>query len=210
MISELEELRKQIVQKISDVGTSSLQFDATLWGWNYGFDFAASGYRLHASHQQIHQQFAMIPKETAAEGHIDEVIPSYNCGDLVADFVRLYNREHNSNYFVDYIEATKNNRRFDDRDDLPADRLRQVVRSLAPPEVAARPHAHERGERCEVRQQERLERVRVPVARAGDVVVEIVGHAGILPIRGAGTSTSAPRAGNGNMRRREANREHTS
>jgi hypothetical protein len=45
------------------IGNKKIAFDRTLWGWNYGFDYAPSGYRLHASHQQIHQQFALIPTE---------------------------------------------------------------------------------------------------------------------------------------------------
>lgn len=102
------------MQKIAEGGSGSLQFDATLWGWNYGFDFAASGYRLHASHQQIHQQFSMIPGEVSVSGSEDQTIPSYNCGDLVADFVRQYETEHRSNFFEDYIKAVRHNRRMDD------------------------------------------------------------------------------------------------
>ncbi len=116
--SELEDLRRNIIGKLTTGQNESLQFDATLWGWNYGFDFAASGYRLHASHQQIHQQFAMVP-ETVAEGKNEEQsLPSYSCGDLVADFVKQYNEVNNSNFFEDYIRAIRNNSRMDGRDDL--------------------------------------------------------------------------------------------
>ncbi|MDH3393155.1 MAG: hypothetical protein OEL66_04055, partial [Desulfobulbaceae bacterium] len=58
---ELESLRLEIVNRLATKENKNLPFTATLWGWNYGYDFAASGYRLHASHQQIHQQFALLP-----------------------------------------------------------------------------------------------------------------------------------------------------
>jgi hypothetical protein len=118
--SELEQLRQKVVNEIAEDGSSFLRFDATLWGWNYGFDFAASGYRLHASHQQIHQQFSMIPEDVAAEEG-DETFSSYSCGDLVADFVGSYQAEYQSSFFVDYIKAVRNNKRMDGRYDLVAD-----------------------------------------------------------------------------------------
>ncbi len=120
-ISELEELRKEIIKELELQGTSSLRFDATLWGWNYGFDFAASGYRLHASHQQIHQQYSMIPKEVAVSIADQEMMPSYSCGDLVADFVRSYQNEHGSNFFADYIAAVRSNSRTDGKSGHQAD-----------------------------------------------------------------------------------------
>jgi hypothetical protein len=119
--AELEKLRQEIVRELDAQGTSSLRFDATLWGWNYGFDFAASGYRLHASHQQIHQQYSMVPGEVAESGAENNVMPSYSCGDLVADFVRSYQQEHGSSFFADYVAAIRNNRRMDEKQDLPAD-----------------------------------------------------------------------------------------
>jgi len=119
---ELEELRKRVVKVLAGLdGESSLDFDATLWGWNYGFDYAASGYRLHASHQQIHQQFAMIPKEMAGSGEGPDMLPSYSCGDLVADFVKIYRETFQSSFFADYIMAVRNNERMDGRNDLPAE-----------------------------------------------------------------------------------------
>ena len=120
-LTELENLRQEIIHEISRQGTSSLQFEATLWGWNFGFDFAASGYRLHASHQQIHQQFAMVPGVVAQHGTETEMISSYSCGDLVADFVRSYQEEYDSSFFADYISAVRNNVRMDGKNDLPAD-----------------------------------------------------------------------------------------
>lgn len=116
--SELEDLRRNIIGKLSAGVTESLQFDATLWGWNYGFDFAASGYRLHASHQQIHQQFAMVPETVAEWKNEKQYFPSYSCGDLVAGFVRQYEEANSSNFFEDYIRAIRENSRMDGRDDL--------------------------------------------------------------------------------------------
>jgi len=118
-LSELEKLRQEIVREISVQGQLSLRFDATLWGWNYGYDFAPSGYRLHASHQQVHQQFGLVPREVAAEKE-NVMIPSYSCGDQVADFIRLYEEEYDSGFFNDYIRATRNNTRMDGRNDRSA------------------------------------------------------------------------------------------
>lgn len=120
-IPELEELRQKVIKELDEGESKSLKFDATLWGWNYGFDFAASGYRLHASHQQIHQQFSMIPREVAGVETGNEMIPSYSCGDLVSDFVISYQKEYQSSFFVDYITAVRNNRRMDGKNELDAD-----------------------------------------------------------------------------------------
>ena len=120
-INELEALRKEIGKELDRQGPSSLRFDASLWGWNFGFDFAASGYRLHASHQQIHQQFAMVPKEVVAENAEKGLMPSYSCGDLVADFVRSYQEQYGSSFFADYVSAIRNNSRMDAKQNLPAD-----------------------------------------------------------------------------------------
>ncbi|KPK27683.1 MAG: hypothetical protein AMJ61_04805 [Desulfobacterales bacterium SG8_35_2] len=120
-LTELENLRQEIISQLDSQGTSFLQFDATLWGWNYGFDFAASGYRLHASHQQIHHQFAMVPKEVLQSEKENEKIAAYSCGDLVADFVRSYQERYNSSFFKDYVSAIMNNSRIDGKKDLPAD-----------------------------------------------------------------------------------------
>ncbi len=116
--SELEKLRRELAAGLAAADQDALQIDATLWGWNYGFDFAASGYRLHASHQQVHQQFAMIPSEVRQAEKDGGTIQSYSCGDLVAEFVRSYREVNNSGFFDDYILATRNNKRMDDRKDL--------------------------------------------------------------------------------------------
>jgi len=115
--TELEDLRQRLLATLRQPGTRNPAFDATLWGWNFGFDFAASGYRLHASHQQIHQQYALVP---AAVPTASGDLPSYACGDLIADFVARYRQENGSSFFDDYLRAIANNRRLDGRDHLPA------------------------------------------------------------------------------------------
>ena len=119
--AELEELRLDVMRELAEKGTSALNFDSTIWGWNYGFDFAPSGYRLHASHQQVHHQFAMLPKEVVVTEPKFGIICSYNCGDLVADFVRSYQGEYESSFFEDYIRSVRNNTRMDGRKELLAD-----------------------------------------------------------------------------------------
>ncbi len=97
---------------------------ASLWGWNFGFDFAPSMYRLHASHQQIHQQYAMIPEsvEVYNEGCVDSVglMKSYSCGDLIAELIEEYQEIHAGDFFADYRHAIASNRRMDGRTDLAA------------------------------------------------------------------------------------------
>ena len=120
---ELETLRLNILAKLPE-RLEELSTAVTLWGWNFGFDFAPSGYRLHASHQQIHQQYALIPKEVVVyhEGTEQPVgeIPAYSCGDLVAEVIEEYRRLHQRDFFADYRAALAANRRMDCRDDLPA------------------------------------------------------------------------------------------
>ncbi len=65
--AELEALRGDILSALqARADDIPLPFSATLWGWNYGFDYTPRGYRLNASHQQIHQQYALIPTTLAA------------------------------------------------------------------------------------------------------------------------------------------------
>jgi hypothetical protein len=114
-VAELEELRRQVVAAVA-VEAAPLPFTATLWGWNYGFDVAPSGYRLHASHQQIHQQFALLPPTVEgwhADGEPAGTLASYGCGDLVADFVERYRRQTGESFFERYLEAIRANRRMD-------------------------------------------------------------------------------------------------
>lgn len=118
---ELEELRRTVIDKIKTDGAGP----ATLWGWNFGFDFAPSAYRLHASHQQIHQQYAMVPESVTAydEGCVQPIgqLQSYSCGDLIADLIADYSQLHLRDFFADYRAAITSNRRMDGRTDLPAD-----------------------------------------------------------------------------------------
>jgi hypothetical protein len=106
--AELETLRRRIVASLAAGAAPS--YTATLWGWNYGFDFAASGYRLNASHQMLHQQYALIPALAPAA---DETRPSFACGDLVAAFARQYRAETGTGFFHDYLAAIRANRRLD-------------------------------------------------------------------------------------------------
>ena len=86
--------------------------DRTLWGWNYGFDYAPSGYRLHASHQQIHQQYALIPS-TVRLPHGDGGLPAYACGDLIGEVVKTFRRETGCGFFDCYEKAIRENCRMD-------------------------------------------------------------------------------------------------
>jgi hypothetical protein len=100
---ELESLRKKALTAAEQSG----QHPATLWGWNFGYDFSGSGYRLHASHQMIHQQYAMVPEEV---GRTDGgTMPSYSCGDQAAEAVALYGGD----FFRDYLRCTRENERTD-------------------------------------------------------------------------------------------------
>ena len=112
---ELELLRKELLDHIFK--KRELLFTSTLWGWNYGYDFSGSGFRLHASHQQIHQQFALIPEEISAKGSVG-MLPSYSVGDLVASFIDEYKKEFGSSFFDSLIKAILSNKRTDSRGDL--------------------------------------------------------------------------------------------
>lgn len=118
---EIEQLRLQIVDALQHRKPESR---ATLWGWNFGFDYAASGYRLHASHQQIHQQYALIPQTVDAyyddNTKAQQTMQSYACGDLLADVIGQYKDKYDRDYFRDYEAALNNNRRMDGREDLPS------------------------------------------------------------------------------------------
>ncbi len=123
---DLEALRLQIVDQLNlDKETKKTLFDCTLWGWNFGFDFAPSHYRLHASHQQIHQQFALVPESIPAWNDDDKdsslvnEIPAYACGDLIENFVREYKRLYSKNFFDNYIKAVRSNKRMDGRKNRP-------------------------------------------------------------------------------------------
>jgi hypothetical protein len=110
-ILELERLRIEIARAVRK-GTR-LPFTATLWGWNYGFGYAASGYRLHASHQQIHQQFALIPQSVPGPGGAEH--PAFACGDMIDAFIRAYRHQTSVDFFDAFDKAIHANRRMDDR-----------------------------------------------------------------------------------------------
>ena len=114
--AELEKLRLQIVDKLRTATAVDQQFAATLWGWNYGYDCSASNYRLHASHQMIHNQFAMLPGELETIG--GPVIEAYGCGNLIGDFMSRYHKATQSCFFDDYHQAIIHNKRLDERQDL--------------------------------------------------------------------------------------------
>ena len=107
---ELEALRLGIVRALAD-DPERLEQVATLWGWNFGYDFSATGYRLHASHQMIHQQYALVPQwVNDADGGRH---PAYHCGDQVAEVVERYRRHWDSDFFTDYRRAIDANTRTD-------------------------------------------------------------------------------------------------
>ncbi len=116
----LEELREAILNALKR--DNSLAGTTTLWGWNFGFDYAPTNYRLHASHQQVHQQYAMIPREVAIHSgslnNSEGSMPAFGCGDMVAEVIENYFREHNSDFFDDYLGCIRNNIRMDERKDL--------------------------------------------------------------------------------------------
>lgn len=125
-VSELEALRETIMDRIKfRENRFKLPLNGTLWGWNYGFDYAPSRYRLHASHQQVHQQFALIPRQMAdpcgQENNSTGPPVPYACGDLVTDFIGAFRKQTGKSFFQCYLKALRNNRRVDGRRDLPSD-----------------------------------------------------------------------------------------
>lgn len=117
---ELETLRLAIRERLGEEGAPRLTFNASLWGWNYGYDFAPTRYRLHASHQQIHQQFALVPRRVNAPASGSKQISCYACGDLIADLCESYRRRNGVAFFEAYLKAIRTNTRMDDRRDREA------------------------------------------------------------------------------------------
>jgi len=113
------EIMRQKIQEHPELDRANI--DATLWGWNFGFDFSSSGYRLHASHQQIHQQYAMIPSAVGAynDGSSDSAgaCRSFSAGDMIDEVIHAYHTAHQSSFFNDYYQATVDNKRMDGRTD---------------------------------------------------------------------------------------------
>ena len=126
--NELEDLRLSLIDEIEQLNKrgGDLAFNATIWGQNFGVDLSPSGYRLHASHQQIHQQFALVPSCVPAfRGGGNELsqstISTYSQGDLVAQFTREYKKKTNQDFFETYLKAIRTNRRMDGRGDKESD-----------------------------------------------------------------------------------------
>ena len=115
--ARLETLRQAIAEKSSGPAADRPEFDTALWGWNFGFGYAQSGHRLHASHQMIHQQNAMIPGTvpTTSGGQMD----AFACGDQVARFIGQFKESTGQDFFPAYIDAVRNNTRTDGRPDRP-------------------------------------------------------------------------------------------
>lgn len=109
-ITDLETLRKKIHENLKS-SRVRLNFNATLWGWNLGFGMAQSGHRLHASHQMIHQQNALIPKNVRSDNGL--LVPSFACGDLISDFIVSYKEQTNCSFFKNYLSAIHHNKRTD-------------------------------------------------------------------------------------------------
>ena len=118
---DLERLRRDLLEKIDSTTSANT---ATLWGWNFGFDYSPTDYRLHASHQQIHQQYAIIPDTVEGySGALDTPVtslPAFSCGDMVTTAIDEYRRHTGSSLFHDYAKAIGGNTRLDGRQDLPA------------------------------------------------------------------------------------------
>ena len=115
---EMESLRQVIINHVSQERLPRL---ATLWGWNFGFDYAPSNYRLHASHQQIHQQYAMVPETVEAFSGDPEcsigTLPAYSCGDMITRVIKEYSAFYERDFFDDYLTAIAGNERMDGRTD---------------------------------------------------------------------------------------------
>jgi hypothetical protein len=111
----LEDLRSAVLARLQAPEAPRLDFNAALWGWNYGYDLAPSRYRLHASHQQIHQQFALIPRQVAGPAGGSTPLSSYACGDLVAELCETYRSRHGVSFFEAYLKAIRTNTRMDGR-----------------------------------------------------------------------------------------------
>jgi len=116
----LENMRQQVAAALeTGQAADSLPLSATIWGWNYGFDYAPSGYRLHASHQQIHQQYAMIPDTVASPDESESFVP-FACGDLVATAVADFRESTGVDFFDAYTRAIRTNKRTDGAADGPS------------------------------------------------------------------------------------------
>jgi galactose-1-phosphate uridylyltransferase len=121
---ELEDLRQSLVDRIEEYGKRNepLMFNATVWGQNFGFDLSPSGYRLNASHQQVHQQYALVPSFVPgfSNGEDEPSIPAMQTfiqGDLVAEFADQFEHKTKRPFFDAYLKAIRDNKRMDGRRD---------------------------------------------------------------------------------------------
>ena len=126
--NDLEHLRRLIFSKIQERSESgpNLPFNAVIWGQNYGFDLSLSGYRLGGSHQQIHQQFALVrtdvPLYVGGENETSfYVMPTYAQGDRIAQFSKTYQEKTGKGFFETYLRAIQHNKRLDGRKDKASD-----------------------------------------------------------------------------------------
>ncbi len=108
---ELETLRITLVQALNSSQGKPLSFNRSLWGWNFGFGFAQSGHRLHASHQMIHHQNALVPEKI--RDHQGNPYDCFACGDLVEDFIIDFRESTGKCFFDLYLAAIRNNQRTD-------------------------------------------------------------------------------------------------
>jgi hypothetical protein len=123
--AEIEILRKDVTNHMNrNRKQPKMNFTSTLWGWNFGFDYAPSHYRLHASHQQIHQQYALVPDQVPIDAAAmlgeGQVLPSFAYGDLVADFINRYRQDTGVDFFDCHLAAIKSNVRIDGDTSKPA------------------------------------------------------------------------------------------
>jgi len=121
---DLERLRLSLSSKIEQrtIKGSNIPYNAIIWGQNFGFDLSVSGYRLGGSHQQIHQQFALVSSdmEVFSGGETTmpvSTMPSYAQGDWTAQFSQQYRQKTGRPFFKTYLQAIESNRRLDGRSD---------------------------------------------------------------------------------------------
>jgi len=118
---ELEKMRCRILAHLVEtLHQKPLPLNGGLWGWNFGFDLSPSGYRLHASHQQVHQQYALIPRHAPPDGSVAGdtlAMAAYACGDQIHDFILTYRESTGVDFFTAYINAIHKNQRTDGRHD---------------------------------------------------------------------------------------------
>ncbi len=111
----LERLRIEVLNGLmAIISMGKMPFwGSNLWGWNYGFSYASSGYRLHASHQQIHNQYALVPygiEDTDINGGI---MSPYIIGELVHNHAKNFRRETQKDFFESYLSSIYDNKRLD-------------------------------------------------------------------------------------------------